>query len=148
MQLILIGGFSFGKFEKKQEQFLFFQAAKAGLGKYCAGRYGLIGVYMFIDDDRGHGHFINLILDMGIIKRQGHATCPYLTFDTDIQDAPSRSPPLVSISNDTLRFLLFPPATTITRIRCFFRKLPTYNGSLNSASELTRLLQGRRIAIQ
>ena len=41
MQLVLFGGFSFGK---NMEKLMFFRAAMAGLGKYRTGSYGRIGV--------------------------------------------------------------------------------------------------------
>ena len=41
-------GFSCGKMWKIIEKHLFFRAAMAGLGKYCMGGYGRIGVYRVI----------------------------------------------------------------------------------------------------
>ena len=45
MQLILFGGFFFGKMWKNMEKRPFFRAATAGLGTYHTGGYGRIGVY-------------------------------------------------------------------------------------------------------
>ena len=45
MQLILFEVFSFGKLRKNMEKRSFSRAATAGLGKYCLGSYGSIGVY-------------------------------------------------------------------------------------------------------
>ena len=45
MQLILLGGYFFGKMWKNMEKRPFFRAAMAGLGKYHMGGYGRIGVY-------------------------------------------------------------------------------------------------------
>ena len=44
-RLILFVGFYFGKIWKIWEKRLFFRADLAGLGKYCMGGYGRIGVY-------------------------------------------------------------------------------------------------------
>ena len=54
MQLILIGGFSFGQMWKNIEKRLFFRTATAGLGKYCTGGYGRNGVY-WVKQIRGLG---------------------------------------------------------------------------------------------
>ena len=45
MRLILFGGFYLGKMWKISEKRPFFRADMAGLGKYCMGGYGRIGVY-------------------------------------------------------------------------------------------------------
>ena len=45
MRLILSEWFFFGKMWENMEKWLFFRAAMAGLGKYCMGGYGRIGVY-------------------------------------------------------------------------------------------------------
>ena len=45
MRLLLFGGFYFGKMWKILEKRPFFRADMAGLGKYCTGGYGRIGVY-------------------------------------------------------------------------------------------------------
>ena len=45
MWLILFGVFYVGKMWKNMEKQPFFWAAMAGLGKYCTGGYGRIGVY-------------------------------------------------------------------------------------------------------
>ena len=45
MQLILFGGYFFGKMWTNMEKRPFFRAAMAGLGKYHMGGYGRIGVY-------------------------------------------------------------------------------------------------------
>ena len=45
MLLILSKWFFFGKMPKNKEKQLFFRAALAGLGKYCMGGHGRIGVY-------------------------------------------------------------------------------------------------------
>ena len=45
MQFLLFGGFYFGKMLKILEKRPFFRADTAGLGKYCTGGYGRIGVY-------------------------------------------------------------------------------------------------------
>ena len=45
MRLVRFGWFYFGKMWKNMEKRLFFRADMAGLGKYCTGGYGRIGVY-------------------------------------------------------------------------------------------------------
>ena len=45
MRLVRFGWFYFGKMWKNMEKQLFFRADMAGLGKYCTGGYGRIGVY-------------------------------------------------------------------------------------------------------
>ena len=45
MRLTLFGGFYFGKMWKNTEKQPFFLVATAGLGTYCMGSYGRIGVY-------------------------------------------------------------------------------------------------------
>ena len=45
MRLIHFGWFYFGKMWKNMEKRPFFRADMAGLGKYCTGVYGRIGVY-------------------------------------------------------------------------------------------------------
>ena len=45
MRFFLFGGFYFGKMWKFLEKRPFFRADTAGLGKYCTGGYGRIGVY-------------------------------------------------------------------------------------------------------
>ena len=45
MRFLLFGGFYFGKIWKILEKRPFFRADTAGLGKYCTGGYGRIGVY-------------------------------------------------------------------------------------------------------
>ena len=45
MRLIRFGWFYFGKMWKNMEKRPFFRADMAGLGKYCTGGYGRIGVY-------------------------------------------------------------------------------------------------------
>ena len=45
MQLVRFGWFYFGKMWKNMEKRPFFRADMAGLGKYCTGGYGRIGVY-------------------------------------------------------------------------------------------------------
>ena len=45
MRFLLFGGFYFGKMWKILEKRPFFRADTAGLGKYCTGGYGRIGVY-------------------------------------------------------------------------------------------------------
>ena len=45
---LLFGGFYFGKMWKILEKRPFFRADTAGLGKYCTGGYGRIGVYRVI----------------------------------------------------------------------------------------------------
>ena len=45
MRFLLFGGFYFGKMLKIWEKRPFFRADMAGLGNYCTGRYGRIGVY-------------------------------------------------------------------------------------------------------
>ena len=45
MRKILFGGFYLGKMWKNMAKRSFFWAAMAGLGKYCTGGYGRIGVY-------------------------------------------------------------------------------------------------------
>ena len=48
MRLKGFGWFYFGKMWKNMEKLLFFRADMAGLGKYCTGGYGRIGVYRVI----------------------------------------------------------------------------------------------------
>ena len=50
-RFILSEGVYFGKMWKFLEKRLFFRAGKAGLGKYCTGGYGWIGVYRVNNDD-------------------------------------------------------------------------------------------------
>ena len=45
MPFLLFGGFYFGKIWKILGKRPFFRADTAGLGKYCTGGYGRIGVY-------------------------------------------------------------------------------------------------------
>ena len=45
MRLVRFGWFYFGKMWKNMEKRPFFRADIAGLGKYCTGGYGRIGVY-------------------------------------------------------------------------------------------------------
>ena len=45
VRFLLFGGFYFGKMLKILGKRPFFRADTAGLGKYCTGGYGRIGVY-------------------------------------------------------------------------------------------------------
>ena len=53
MRLIRFGWFYLGKMWKNMEKRPFFRADMAGLGKYCTGGYGRIGVYRGIRGSRG-----------------------------------------------------------------------------------------------
>ena len=54
------------------------------------------------DNDRGHGHFLKTTCDIGINKRQRHATWALVKFDTGNRDLPSR-PPEMAMSPVTIR---------------------------------------------
>ena len=53
MRFLLFGGFYFGKIWKILEKRPFFRADMAGLGKYCTGGYGRIGVYRVNHGEEG-----------------------------------------------------------------------------------------------
>ena len=46
--------------------------------------------------DMRQGYFLNLTCDIGINKRQGHATLGFLKFDRRHGDPPSRAPIVVA----------------------------------------------------
>ena len=76
MRFLLFGGFYFGKILKILEKRPFFRADTAGLGKYCTGGYGRIGVY------RVNGHSdIGMVLKIQVMTM---SHCVYLFLHTPI----------------------------------------------------------------